>query len=474
MLVGTGCIIREPYTRNLDTLTKPQAQADLDYLQTQIVAIHPKPGCPEPPSLDERVTQIKEGLADSVSREDLRLHVSEILASLHDSHSTTFMLGSFFSYTSSGKPAFPLLLRANSDGMTILDVAEGVDNPALEVGATITAIDGQPMPTLIDRYERYACAETHSQRLVILEMLLPAMLWRDNGPADSYDITLKSKDGSTKTVAVPASTYRFASLKPNPNNEPFPHEFYDNDRACMLHAETFNGNQAEAFRTKLDVVFGELKERNCNVLIVDVRRNAGGSTSLPFDLLRRVAKEPIRSGQKNWRYSNAYCQAMKVSGLHQRKISSIWLFDCILPLQWFNPVDRSRFEADGEWLRSKPSTIAPYETHWPGRLVVLTDRWSASAAVDLASLAQDNKLAAIAGEETGGRASYCGEIATLLLPNSGITAQVSSSIWTRASGVQDDRGVIPDIPVNPELDNATIVRTIMDSLPATSMQTDPA
>ncbi len=465
LVTAPGCLLRAPYTRGLSELTRAQAVADLDYLCRQVGAIHPdEQAAADGSALTECIGAAKASLPETVGREALRLVVAEALATLDDAHTRSNLLGSYFAFTRSGQPAFPLLLRAQRGGLVIKDVAEGVNVEHVRPGALLRGVGNQSLDQLITSLGRYISAETDSKRLVELELLLPALLWYQGGPAESFELRVRGPDGTEHDVVVPAAPYRFPSLTSGTStaaaNQTFRFAFFEDAAACLLRIPTFDAGQREAFRATLNEMFAALAQHDTQLLIVDVRRNSGGSTALAYDLLRRVAQKPIRSGQKRWRYSEAYRVAQKVSGMHQRQVSSIWLLDALLPLQWFRPIDRSQYEIDGEWLTSRPTTLQPQADAWPGRLVVLTDRWTASAAVDLAVLVQDNELGLIVGEETGGLASYYGEVAPLLLPNSGITAQVSSAHWTRPSGVDNGRGVLPDIAVDPELSDKAIVTQI--------------
>lgn len=99
---------------------------------------------------------------------------------------------------------------------------------------------------------------------------------------------------------------------------------------------------------------------------------------------------------------------------------------------------------------------------WMGNLVILTDRYTGSAAVWMTAIVKDNELGIIAGEETGGRASFFGDVAPIFLPYSGLYCQIPSSYFERPAGYDDGRGVLPDSPLDVTLEDSVLVEKICE------------
>lgn len=72
----------------------------------------------------------------------------------------------------------------------------------------------------------------------------------------------------------------------------------------------------------------------------------------------------------------------------------------------------------------------------PGRLFVLIGPGTFSAAVNLASMLETRTAATFAGQPTGQGPNQAGDPVTVRLPNSGITASVSTVWWE--GGLSDD------------------------------------
>jgi hypothetical protein len=58
---------------------------------------------------------------------------------------------------------------------------------------------------------------------------------------------------------------------------------------------------------------------------------------------------------------------------------------------------------------------------------------------------KDCKAGIIAGEETGGRASFFGDIVHVSLPHTGLSCGIGTRFFMRRAGYDDRRGVLPDL-----------------------------
>lgn len=85
---------------------------------------------------------------------------------------------------------------------------------------------------------------------------------------------------------------------------------------------------------------------------------------------------------------------------------------------------------------------------WTGELVVLTNRWTASASEDFAASLQDAGAAKIAGTTTlGVGCGYTDGGVTLELPATGLTVRAPDCIRYRKDGRNEAEGVLSDLPV---------------------------
>jgi hypothetical protein len=95
-----------------------------------------------------------------------------------------------------------------------------------------------------------------------------------------------------------------------------------------------------------------------------------------------------------------------------------------------------------------PSRYEYQESVYKGRLLVLVDRGTASAAEYFAATLRDNGVATIAGEKTfGSGCGYTNGGLRLTLPNSGVRVHMPDCVRYRKDGSNEVEGVTPDLKI---------------------------
>lgn len=462
----TGC----SYTKDLTILSRKQAIYDFDYLVKNVKAIHPEPFTRiKEEEFDTHAEQIKANLGDKTNRKDFSLSIAELLALIRDDHTRyQYQFNPDFSaYLHSGGKIFPLVFRFNNGRMTVDAWAKDFEPKNLKKGDVVVAINGIQMESLLKQYGKYVSAETELQKNWCLEKWMHYFLWLTEDEQDSFELQLRSLEGNAYTERIPAIKYPFSKNSKNDKQKKlFPFSFYMEDKVCILKAESFEANW-ETLIGPLNNLFNEIGEKDTSVLIVDLRGNGGGSADLPAELIRRTAKKPYKEYSKRWRYSRAYQKAMLIAGLKQRGIPAWLHLENVLDLRDYMGGPKPS-QLQGEYFITQHGiTDSSTEYNpWRGNLVILTDRYTGSAAVWMAAIVKDSKLGTIAGEETGGRASFFGDVAPTYLPNSGLSCLIPSSYFERPAGYDDDRGVLPDLPLDVTLEDSVLVERIYDYIKA--------
>jgi len=196
--------------------------------------------------------------------------------------------------------------------------------------------------------------------------------------------------------------------------------------------------EPEAFRTFLDDTFRQLSGHAIQGLVVDMRQNSGGDSSVGEELLSYITDKPYKmADRKEWKVSQQYKDYLRESPTD-------------------GSASRYRKAAVGEILTYAGQTTKPRDNslRFKGAVCFLIGPRTFSSAVMLANAVGDFKLATLIGEETGGTPNEFGEVYTFKLPNSGIAVSISSARWVRANGDATDRhGVMPDIAVKASSDD---------------------
>jgi len=403
----TGCA----YTKDLTVLSRKQAIYDLDYLVKNVKAKHPDPFARiNEGEFDNHVQQIKANFGEQTSRKDFSLSIAELLALIRDDHTRHTEVPDFVVFWRSGGKVFPLGLRYQNCNMTVNAWPKAIKPQYLKKGDTIIAINGRPMESLLEEYRKYISAETDKQQNWILEGRLHCFLWLKEGQCESFELTLMNSNGVEYTETIPALA---AAPSKSQNNmktqEFFSFSFYLDKKICFFKAQSFWRELLNDYMRRLKNLISQMKENETSILIVDLRGNGGGHWKFCWELLSRTTTKSINAGG-----------------------------DIIRP------------KSDG----------------WDGHLVLLCDRGTASAAVYPAVMVKDCNVGIIAGEETGGRASYCGNIINIRLPNSNLHCQIATKYFMRPAGYNDGRGVLPDLPLDVTLEDSVLVEKIYDYIKA--------
>ena len=186
----------------------------------------------------------------------------------------------------------------------------------------------------------------------------------------------------------------------------------------------------ESFADFFEQAFTTFQERNVRTLVIDLRKNSGGNSSVGDELLRYITDQPYRF------YSRVDIKLSKQA------------------LEWLKSYGEDVSEEDiasatGEIVTSELllETPPPTPLHFNGGVFVLTGPCTASSATDFAAVVKDFHLGTIVGEETGGLPTDFGNYIVFILPETGLELRVSSMYFVRPSEFDDGRGVLPDCGV---------------------------
>jgi len=159
-------------------LSKKQAISDLDYLVKKVKTKHPNPfkriaeG-----EFDLQFQKIKAGLPEEINRKDFSLLIAELLALIGDECTTFKDFPDFEAFAHSGGKIFPLGLRYENDGMTVISWPKEIEPQHLKAGDRLIAINGTPMGSFLKRYHKYISGQMEEQKNWMLEKRLRQFIW---------------------------------------------------------------------------------------------------------------------------------------------------------------------------------------------------------------------------------------------------------------------------------------------------------
>lgn len=272
---------------------------------------------------------------------------------------------------------------------------EALEVAGLKLGESIIDINGVPVDEILAQDICPYISASTSQALH--RAAFPKLAY--GKPGASVVCRVRALDGTERNVKLYYGRYRF------PDD---PQKVID-DAFAYLEITSFGSDQgAKDFDTR----FKEIKQSRG--LIIDVRRNGGGSTQHGYAIVSRLIKKTIPGS--HWR-SPKHIAAYKAWG------------------------------RDVPWQEGDHGRIRPHKTiHYDGPVVVLTGPGTVSAAEDFVVAFQTSGRGKVIGQKTNGST---GQPLQIRLPGGG-----GARICTKRDTYPDGRdfvgiGCIPDIEIEP-------------------------
>jgi C-terminal processing protease CtpA/Prc len=216
---------------------------------------------------------------------------------------------------------------------------------------------------------------------------------------------------------------------------------------AIITVRTFGGgayqNAGIDYPRFLRATFEEFQQKDIRNLIIDVRDNGGGSDVFGKLLFAYLTDEEFE-----------YYRSLEVKGDHFDFLQHTNAADEAIPEERLRANDHGTYDLLGHPNLGVQSPLAP---KFNGDVYVLMNGRSFSATGEFTSVAHYHGVARFAGEEGG--AGYYGNtsgfVPTLTLTNTGIRVGIPMVRYTMAvSGYEPaDRGLIPDIPINPTIED---------------------
>jgi C-terminal processing protease CtpA/Prc len=292
-----------------------------------------------------------------------------------------------------------------------LDVFE--DGPAakagIQAGQLLFAIDEVPVEA--NEIPKFAIDRTY--RLTIG--------WNDERATRTAKVNVPHAKGSKeRPPLVPPKTLTFKMLEPG---------------LGYLRIGWFPGPLGVKFSQELDSAIRALREQGCDRLIIDLRGNIGGGLGFAR-LASYLTPDKIAIGQSLTpkRLRSGYQRA----DLPRVPMPST-LKGVLLALARFLVKDKS--------LVLLTQGLGPQPFH--GRVAILVNEWTNSAAEMVANFAQENHLATLVGTKTPGTVLGARNFDV----GSGYWLRIPIFGWfTSRGGTIEGTGVIPDVSIDSEQD----------------------
>ncbi|MBT0587949.1 S41 family peptidase [Alteromonas oceanisediminis] len=334
----------------------------------------------------------------------------------------------------------------------------------LQKGTEISHINNVPVETIlsklmpyvsIDGYTDFTKAGKIARDFDLIgsafeQFFAPVVLGVDKYP-DSFEITLRDTKGTNiKVQSIEFS--KWLTLAERPYRLDFKDAVsvkFIEPSTAVLSVDTFVN-----YRNPVDPdllflsIFKELKNKSVEKLIVDLRRNGGGSDDAQIGLMRYLYNTPFQLVDGGW-------LSVKPLGDLAANLTS-WDRAVIDFDKTVLPLETQGYRIPLNQLGISAQTIEPAEYSFEGTVVMLTADNNASASAALMAHIQKQKHVTLVGEKTGGNqgGTTASVIAFLKLPHSQISVRVPLILNRyNIDNAENGIGATPDLFVPQTLDD---------------------
>lgn len=470
-------------------LTKKQMQEDLAILKRSLTTLHPRIyRYITPTAVDAEFARLEAELKDTMAEGKFFVLVAQLLNKLNCGHTyanpynqnealRTRLFG--------GRTYLPfyfevidrrIIITGNASSANLAAGSEiisinGVDTrKIIDTLLTVTKADGKN--TLDHRLDSISLRRGDAERYALFDMYFPLFFPMKDEVLDIEIIPAGTTQ--TKKIAVLAMTK--TEQTDAMSNRLGPPLGYEDDWKFEIRTDGIGylkmGNfltwrfKKFKFEQFLADAFAQLKQRNIQNLIIDIRGNGGGSMDPGFEVARYLTNKELSPYAESKRLVRNVGAAPDLANYVTSYDSSlIGALKAGVPQQMYRRVDDTYFEILG---RENYPKVAPFPDSFPGKAYLIVDSSNASASFQFADYIQSNKLATLVGQTTGGNKQGIngGNYLFLSLPNSKV--EVDIPMYFQSPGKdRRDESVIPDIVVKRQPDD---IANVVDREIATIVQ----
>ena len=434
-----------------------QMQADLAYVRGALQEAHPALYWYTPKdSLDGAFAQAAAALTHPLAEPEYWKILQTVVARVHCGHTRVQHSATYRTwFRRQPHPYLPFTVAVRQNRLFI---AQNQSLAAeLRPGTEILAIDGHPTAEVLPRLRSLISADGYGSGFQDQELevgFFDSYYWSFYEVKAASPLLVRDSTGQQQVLTpLPLPTKPATTASAAPAAAPLTAEQQRARQLARLHSvrypedlpgtailriKEFSYDELEDYKQFHAQLFADLAQQHIKQLVIDLRGNGGGNNLLSVDLCRYLLKH-------NFIITKSALAPVLAPSFTQPDSTKTAYFDAthVKPM------------ADGTFAFTN-STVGvqhPYrDRYFRGKVVVLVDGGTFSAASNLAANLRAQRRITIVGEETGGGEAGCsgGNISDLELPQTHLVLQFPHfRMLTACPHPQLGRGVRPDVEVVP-------------------------
>lgn len=368
----------------------------------------------------QKVDSIKSTILENNTETEVYVYLSKVFSLIKDGHTGTSLDFLFNSGKFLFRNTLPYKLKVDDNKLYV--IGNYFYRNKIPIGSEIIQINGKSTQKWFNEIAKIANYE--NEQFLKANIQWP-FFWGFLNNFENYEIKYITPKEKTKTIRTSGGLLSkllfLFDIKLIGNDYSF--SILDNDIGYIQ----FNSfNNEDKFATFLGKSFAEMKNKNIDNLIIDIRQNLGGNSILGDSLLQYLCNSDFKV------YDSCFVKLSKT--IVERGWEEIdTITQKIGDLKVYN--------------KSEDLTVKKRESSldFKGKVILLQSKNTFSSASDFAASFKCYNIGKIIGEETGGlTVSYGNNFSFQASEQVPISLVVSTTKYYVACGVEDRKGVEPD------------------------------
>lgn len=426
-------LLRVSHSDAQSMLSREKALEDIDYYIRTMQASHYAPFMYISQSAyDRQVKKLKGAIGDSINIRDFVLCCYQITALTKDAHSTPSLVQAAFMDEFKKEQFFPYkIVQDKHQIYAPLLLAKDLRIP---VGTEIITINGKKFSQLFEQIQR-GVAGIPAFKAEAACRLMPYFLFL-HGIQPPFVLGYEDSTGTSREVTLSAGvTFKKALAATLPHIvQPYTSEIMEGALG-YIDVRSLSGD-VKTFGAFLDTCFQRFRKENLKVVAIDLRQNSGGNTLLGDVLLSYLTDKKYSWGNKSWKISQAYKDYLIADGdttaaYLKEPNGSVW--------------------ESGSNCEPEANKFVVNEK-FKGKVAFITGPFTFSSAMALADVVKTYHIGTLVGEPTGEDTQDFGEAFAIVMPNSKIRIQSTTSFSHGADCHRVKNGPVqPDMFISGDL-----------------------